>query len=76
MVRKKLKNAGTERAYNAYPTWSKRMSNEHITYMGRAECLMTYLCLARAMRGVFANFVALLTRYAVAKRSVFADLYT
>ena len=28
------------------------------------------------MRDVFANFVALLTRNAVAKRCVFADLYT
>ena len=28
------------------------------------------------MRGVFVNFVALLTRYAVAKRRVFADIYT
>ena len=28
------------------------------------------------MRNVFANFVALLTRNAVAKRCVFADLYT
>ena len=28
------------------------------------------------MRGVFVNFVALLTRNAVAKRCVFVDLYT
>ena len=28
------------------------------------------------MRDVFANFVALLTRNAVAKRCVYADLYT
>ena len=28
------------------------------------------------MRDLFANFVALLTRNAVAKRCVFADLYT
>ena len=31
---------------------------------------------ALAMRDVFANFVALLTRNAVVKRCVFADLYT
>ena len=28
------------------------------------------------MRGVFVNFVAVLTLYAVAKRCIFADLYT
>ena len=28
------------------------------------------------MRGVFANFIALLTRNTVAKRCVFAELYT
>ena len=37
---------------------------------------ITYLCLALAMRGVFVNFVALLTRNVVSKRCVFADLYT
>ena len=53
-------------------------SSEHITHMGRAKCLsfLTYSRLALAMRGVFVDFVALLTRNAVAKRCVFADLYT
>ena len=73
---KKLKNAGTERAYSAQLTCSSRMSSEHITYMGRSKCFLTYSCLALAMRDVFADFVALLTRNAVAKRCVFADLYT
>ena len=44
--------------------------------MGRAKCFLTYSCLALAMRGVFVNSVALQTRNAVAKRCVFADLYT
>ena len=52
------------------------MSSEHITYMGRSKCFLTYSCLALAMRDVFANGVALLTRNAVAKRCVLADLYT
>ena len=52
------------------------MSSEHITYMGRSKCFLTYSCLALAMRDVFANFVALLTCNAVAKRCVFNDLYT
>ena len=38
--------------------------------------ILTYSCPALAMRGVFVNFVALQTRNAVAKRCVFADLYT
>ena len=62
--------------YNAYPTCSLRMSSNHIAYMGRAECFLTYSCLALAMRDVFVNFVALLTRHAVSKSCVFADLYT
>ena len=33
----------------------------------RAKCFLTYSCLALAMRGVFVNFTALLTRNAVAK---------
>ena len=37
---------------------------------------VTYSCLSLAMRGVFVNFVVLLTRNTVAKRCVFADLYT
>ena len=52
------------------------MSSEHITYMGRSKCFLTYSCLALAMRDVFANFVTLPTLNAVAKRCVFADLYT
>ena len=44
--------------------------------MGRAECFLTCTCLALAMRGVFVKFFALLTHNAVAKRCVFADLYT
>ena len=44
--------------------------------MGCAECFLTYFCLALAIRGVFFNFVALLTCNAVAKCCVFADLYT
>ena len=75
-ARKILKNASTERAYSAQLTCSWRMSSEHITYMGRSKCFLTYSCLALEMRNVFANFVALLTRNAVAKRCVFADLYT
>ena len=50
------------------------MSSEHIAYMGRSKYFLTYSCLALAMRNVFANFVALLTCNAVAKRCVFADL--
>ena len=50
------------------------MSSEHITYMGRAGCFLTNLCLALAMCGVFVNVVALLTHNAVSKRCVFADL--
>ena len=45
-------------------------------YMGRAKCFLTYSCPALAMRGVFVDFVALLTLNAVAKRCVLADLYT
>ena len=52
------------------------MASEYITYMGRSKCFLTYSCHALAMRDVFANFVALLTRKAVAKRCVFADSYT
>ena len=52
------------------------MSSEHITYMGHAECFLTYSWLALAMRIVLANFVALLTCNAVSKRCVFVDLYT
>ena len=74
--RKKFKTAGTERTYSAQLTCSYRMSSEHITYMGRSKCFLTYLCLTLTMRDVFANFVALLTRSAVAKRCAFADLYT
>ena len=37
-----------------------RMSSENITYMGCAECFLTYSCLALAMRCVFVNFVVLL----------------
>ena len=37
---------------------------------------LTYSCLALMMRGVFVNFVALLTHNAMSKRCVFADLYT
>ena len=44
--------------------------------MGRSKCFPTYSCLALAMRDVFANFVAMLTHNAVAKRCVFADWYT
>ena len=51
-VEKKLKNACTERTYSAHPTVSKRMSSEHITYMGRGKCFLTYSWLTRAMRGV------------------------
>ena len=43
-------------------------ANIIITYMGLAKCFLTNSCLALAMRGVFVNFVALLTRNAVAKR--------
>ena len=43
--------------------------------MGRAECFLTYFCLALAMCGVFVNFVALLMHNTVSKRCVFADLY-
>ena len=52
------------------------MSSEHITYTWRVKCFLTYWCLALAMRDVFVNVVALLTRNAMAKRCVFADLYT
>ena len=43
--------------------------------MGRSKCFLTYSCPALAVRDVFAKFVALLTRNAVAKRCVFADVY-
>ena len=65
-------------ALSAHITTIQRVPNvftEHITYMGRAECFLTYLCLALMMRGVFVNFDALLTRNAVSKRCVF-DIYT
>ena len=52
------------------------MSSEHITHMVRSKCFLAYSCLALAMRDVFVNFVALLTRNAVSKRCVLADLYT
>ena len=58
------------------PTQRVPNASEHITYMGHAECFLTYSCLALAMRGVFVNFVTLLTCNAVAKHCVFADLYT
>ena len=48
------------------------MSSEHITYMGRAKCFLTYSCLALAMRGVFVNSVALQTRNA----NVYSLIYT
>ena len=51
--------APIQRVPNAFPA-------NIITYMGRAKCFLTYSCLALAMRGVFVEFVALLTRNAVA----------
>ena len=44
--------------------------------MGCAKCFLTYSCLALAMHRVLFDFVALLTRNALEKRCVFADLYT
>ena len=54
------------------------MSRDHtcVAFVGRAKCFLTYSCLALAMRGVFVNFVPLLTRNTMARRCIFADLYT
>ena len=51
--------------------WQKIFYFQYTAYF-----ILVILCLAPGMRGVFVDFVALLTRNAVVKRCVFADVYT